>query len=80
MGIKNIGRPKEKKARYAISNVSLKGISKIIKEFEKFPYEGSVRKMTKHEPNNSYFYLSIRLANCKMKADTFNYHVDPERM
>ena len=42
LGIKIIGRSKIKKAGYAITIVSLKDISKIIKEFEKLPYEGYV--------------------------------------
>ena len=44
---------KYKKARYAIGNVSKKGLSKIIKEFEKIeklPYE---KKRSKHEPTDS---------------------------
>ena len=41
MGIKSIGRSKKnKKARYAITNISMKDLSKIIKEFEKLPYKG----------------------------------------
>ena len=43
LGIKTIGRyNKNKKARYAITNVSIKDISKIIKEFENLPYKGYV--------------------------------------
>ena len=54
LGIKTIRRSKKnKEARYAITNVSLKDISRIIKEFEKFPYEGYVRKRSKHEPTDS---------------------------
>ena len=48
---------KYKKARYAIGNVSEKGLSKIIKEFEKIgklPYE---KRIPKHEPAPSYFHL-----------------------
>ena len=76
MGIKNIGRPKKnKKARYAITNVSLKEISRIIKEFEKLPYESYARKRTKHEPINSYFYLERQLSKCMARSDTFNLHV-----
>ena len=49
MGIKTIRRSKkDKKARYAITNVSLKDISNNIKDFEKFPYEGYVWKRSKH--------------------------------
>ena len=54
LGINTIGRSnKNKKARYAISNVSMKDLSKIIKEFGKLPYEGYVRKRPKNEPTDS---------------------------
>ena len=43
---------------YAITNVSKKDISNIIKEFEILPYKGYVQKRLKHEPTNSYYYLS----------------------
>ena len=49
---------KYKKARYAIGNVSKKDLSKIIREFEKLPYEIYEKERPKHEPNYSYFYLS----------------------
>ena len=42
LGIKSIIRPKGKKARYAITNVSMNEISNIIKEFEILPYDGYV--------------------------------------
>ena len=35
------------------TNVSLKEISKLLKEFEKFPYEGYVRKRPKKNPTES---------------------------
>ena len=57
----------------------MKDLSIIIKEFEKLPYKGYVRKRPKHEPTDSYFYLSIQFAKCMMKADAFNSHVDPVR-
>ena len=31
----------------------MKDLSKIIKEFEEFPYKGYVQKRPKHEPNDS---------------------------
>ena len=56
MGLNTIrGSKKNKQARYAITNVSLKNISKIIKEFEKFPYEIYTWNSYKHEPTDSYF-------------------------
>ena len=45
--------PKNKKARYAIGNVSEKDLSKIIKEFDKIgklPYD---KRIPKHEPTPS---------------------------
>ena len=63
-----------KKARYAIGNVSMKDLSKIIREFEKFeklPYE---KKTPKHEPTDSYFYPSRQLAKCMMISDTLNWY------
>ena len=61
-----------KNVRYAITNISLKDNSKIIKEFGKLPYEGYVRKRPKHEHTNSYFYLARELAKCMTRADNFN--------
>ena len=63
-------------ARYAINNFSLKDISRIIKWFDKFPYEGYVRKRSKNEPTDSYFYLSRHLDECIM---IFNMRVGPVR-
>ena len=51
---KNIGRSNKKNSRYTITNVSMKDLSNIIKEFEKLPYKGYVRKRLKHEPADSY--------------------------
>ena len=54
LSLKTIRRPKKsKKSRYGINNVSLKGISKIIKEFEKLSYEVCVPKRSKHESTES---------------------------
>ena len=38
-----------------------------------------MRKITKHEPSDSYFYLARQLDKFMMRYDTFNFHVDPER-
>ena len=43
---------KYKKARYAIGNFSKKDLSKIIREFEKLPYENYEKKRPKHEPTD----------------------------
>ena len=60
LGIKTNARSKKnKKSRYAITNVSMKDISNIVKDFEKLPYEGYVKKRPKHEPTERYFYLAI---------------------
>ena len=59
LGIKAKVRPhKYKKSRYAIRNVSKKELSKIIREFEKLPYEIYMKNMPKHDPTDSYFYLA----------------------
>ena len=80
LGLKTIVRSKKKKkASYAITNVIMNNISKFIREFEKFPYKGCVRNRPKHEPIDSYFYLSIQLSKCMMRSDAFNFHVDPVR-
>ena len=53
LGLKdNLRSKKDKKARYAINNVIMKDISKIIKDLEKLPYKGYVQKRTKHEPTD----------------------------
>ena len=44
---------KNKIERYVISNASMKDLSKIIKEFEKLPFNGYAQKSTKHEPTDS---------------------------
>ena len=69
-----------KKARYAIINFSNKEISKIITEFGKLPYKSYDRRRPKHEPTDSYFYLSRYLVKCMMRADSLNSHVYHVRM
>ena len=51
-----------KKAGFAITEVSLKYIYKIIKEFKDVPYEGYVRKRSKNIPTDNYLYLAINLS------------------
>ena len=58
----------------------MKDLSKIIKEFERFPYKGYVQKSPKHEPTDIYFYIARHLNKCMMRADAFNLHVYPVRM
>ena len=70
MGLNTIRRSnKIKKVRFAITNGSLKDLSKIIKEFEDLPYGGYVRKRYQHMPNGSYFYLSRQLAKCTTRSN-----------
>ena len=57
---------KYKKARYAIRNVSMKDLSKKIKEFETFVKVPHLKKTTKHEPTLSYFHLVECLRKCMM--------------
>ena len=71
----NVRSKKKKKLRYAITNIRMKDISNIIKEFETFPYKGYVFNMLKHEPTDSYFYLAIQIGKCMMIADDFNLHI-----
>ena len=72
MGIKTIRSSKKiKKASIAITEVSLKDLSKMIKEFKDLIYEGYARKSSKHMPTASYFYLSRHVAKCMMR----NLHV-----
>ena len=52
------GPRKYKKAGYAIGNVSKKDPSKIIREFEKLPYEIYEKKRSKYDPTESHFYLA----------------------
>ena len=66
---------KYKKARYTIINVSKKDFLKIIKEFEKLPYESYEKKRPKNEPTDSYFYLARQLTKCMMRADSLSSHV-----
>ena len=53
-GLKTIGSSKKKKkARYAITNVSIKYLSNIIKKFLRWTYKGYVPNSPKHEPTDS---------------------------
>ena len=54
----------------------MKDISNISKDFEKLPYEGYVQKRPKHDPTDSYFCLERHLANCMIRDDAFNSHID----
>ena len=59
LGFNTKVRPhKYKRARYSIGNISKKDLLKIIKDFEKLPYESYEKKRPKHEPTDIYFYLA----------------------
>ena len=80
LGLKAKARPKQyKNTRYAILNFSKKDLSKIITEFEKLPYEVYERNRSKHEPTDSYIYLSRHLAKCMVRADALNSKNCPVR-
>ena len=70
---------KHKKLRYAITNVSMKNLSKIIKEFENLLCKGYVRKRSKNESTDSYFYPERHIAKCMIRADDLNLDIDPVR-
>ena len=54
LGIKtNVRSKKYKKARCTITNVSMKDLSNIFKDFEKLHYKGYVQKRPKHEPTDN---------------------------
>ena len=73
LGIKSKTRPNKcKKAMYTIVNVSMKYLSKIIREFDKLPYRSYERRRPKYEPTENYFYLSKHLAECMMRSDALN--------
>ena len=67
--------PKYQKARYAIGNVREKDLLKIIKEFEKIGKRTYEKRISKHEPNTSYFQLVWKLAKFMMRSDELNRHV-----
>ena len=80
MGIKDKVRSKKNtKARYSIGNVSKKYLSKIIREFEKLPYESYEMRRPKNEPTGSYFHLERQLTNFMMRADDVNSDNYPVR-
>ena len=68
-----------KKAKYSIRNVRKKDLSRTIMEFDKLPYKSYERRRPKHEPTDSYFYLSIQISKYIMRADVLNSHVYPVR-
>ena len=78
LGITAKTEPKKyRKAKNSIVNFSKKYPSKIIREFEKIPYESYDRKRPKHEPTYSYFYLERQLVEFMMIYYALNLHVYP---
>ena len=70
LSLKTIRRSnKNKKERYDITNVSLKDIYKIVKEFEDLPYGGYMRKRSKHVRTESYSYLAWQLDTCMLRSN-----------
>ena len=64
-----------KKASYAIGNVIMKDLSNKIKEFEKIVKVPYVKRIPKHEPTSSYFYLVVCIKECMMRCGENNYNV-----
>ena len=59
MGLKAIKRSiNVKNAQFAVTEVRINDIYRIIMDFKDVPYEGYVMKRFKHMPNDSYLYLS----------------------
>ena len=59
LGISSKTRPKKyKKERCDIGNVSKKNLPKLIRKFEKSPYDIYEKKRPKHETTESYLYLA----------------------
>ena len=80
LGLKEKARPnKYRKLMYAIGNFSKKDRSNIIRYFDKLPYKSYDRSRPKHEPTDSYFYLSRHLAKCMMRSDALNSENYPVR-
>ena len=78
LGLNFKARPKRyKNSRYAIRNVSKKEILKIMRNFDKLPFQSYQRRRNKHEPNVSYFYLARQLEQCLMRTNELNSHVYP---
>ena len=66
---------KYKKARYAIGNISMKDLSKKIKEFEKIVKVPYLKRIPKYEPTSSYFRVVVCLGECMMRCGENNHHV-----
>ena len=57
----------------------MKDLSNTIKDIEKSPYKHYESKRLKHEPTNSYFYLTRQLAQCMIRSNALNSHIYPVR-
>ena len=50
----------------------MKNFSKIIREFDRFPYKIYERRRPKHESTDSYFHFARQLENFMMRAYALN--------
>ena len=57
----------------------MKDLSNIIREFENLPCKSYEKRRPNHEPTDSYFYLSIQLANFLMRGDALSSKIYPVR-
>ena len=53
----------------------MKELSDKIKEFEKIVKVPYVKRIPKHEPTSSYFYLVVCIKECMMRCGENNHHV-----
>ena len=76
LALKTKARSKKyKMARYAIVNVSMKDLSKKIKEFEQIVKVHYVKRIPKHELNSSYFHIFGCIPECMLRCGEENHHV-----
>ena len=71
---------RDKKASYAIGNISKKDLSNFIKDFENLPFKIYERGRPKHEPTDSSFYLTRQLHKCMIRSDALNLYIYSVRM
>ena len=68
LGLKDIIKPNNLKGKFAIAEVSIKNISKIIRKFKDINCEGYVKKRSKHMPTDRYLYLVRQIVNSMMST------------
>ena len=47
----------------------------MIRDIEKLTYKINKRRIPKHEPTDSLFYLERKLEKCMMRDDALNFHI-----